>query len=359
MTTPTKPILYNGFKVRDDLTVKGRIERIFFTEVYELSDGKYLYLFTNIRPEEVIDRGKKYDLVTINHEGKKYLGVITNLHSHEKITDIIDNLTTLRGFDCVAGMQELKALLINEVIEPLKNPEKFLKFKLSIPNGILLYGPPGCGKTFIVKKLAEELGYNFVEMAPSSVATSYVHGAVGNIGKVFEMARLEAPSIVFIDEIEGLVPKREGTNPFDSTKKEEINEFLIQLNNAGQAKILVVGATNKPSMIDTAILRAGRMDKRIFVGPPDFEARKDMFRIFLSGRPYDKNIDFDKLAKKTEFYVGSDIELIVTQAARLAVAKDKSFVDEQMLLEAANKFQPSISKEELAYYDKFTNLERS
>jgi transitional endoplasmic reticulum ATPase len=359
MTTLIKPILYNGFKVRDDLTIKSRIERIFFTEVYELSDGKYLYLFTNIKPEEVIDRGKKYDLVTINHEGKKYLGVIINIHSHEKITDIIDNLTTLRGFDCVAGMQELKAILISEVMEPLMNPEKFLKFKLSIPNGILLYGPPGCGKTFIVKKLAEELKYNFFELSPSSVATPWVHGAVGNIAKVFEMAKMQAPAIIFIDEIEGLIPKREELSSSADIKKEEINEFLLQLNNAGANKILVVGATNRPHMIDTAILRSGRMDKRIFVGPPDFDARKDMFRIFLSGRPYDKDIDFDKMAKKTEFYVGSDIELIVTQSARLAVAKSKSFIDEQMLVDAMSKFKPSISREEIAYYDQFTNLERS
>ena len=359
MTTLIKPILYNGFKVRDDLTIKSRIERIFFTEVYELSDGKYLYLFTNIKPEEVIDRGKKYDLVTINHEGKKYLGVIINVHSHEKITDIIDNLTTLRGFDCVAGMQELKAILISEVMEPLMNPEKFLKFKLSIPNGILLYGPPGCGKTFIVKKLAEELKYNFFELSPSSVATPWVHGAVGNIAKVFEMAKMQAPAIIFIDEIEGLIPKREELSSSADIKKEEINEFLLQLNNAGANKILVVGATNRPHMIDTAILRSGRMDKRIFVGPPDFEARKDMFRIFLSGRPYDKDIDFDKMAKKTEFYVGSDIELIVTQSARLAVAQSKSFIDEQMLVDAMSKFKPSISKEEIKYYDQFINLERS
>lgn len=359
MTSITKPLLYNGFKVRDDLTVKNRIERIFFTEVYELSDGKYLYLFTNMRPEEIIDRGKKYDLVTINLENKKYFGVITSSNLHEKITDTIDSLTTLRGFDCVAGMQELKAVLISDVIEPLMNPDKFLKFKLSIPNGILLYGPPGCGKTFIVKKLAEELKYNFFELSPSSVATPWVHGAVGNIAKVFEMAKMQAPAIIFIDEIEGLIPKREELSSSADIKKEEINEFLLQLNNAGANRILVVGATNRPHMIDTAILRSGRMDKRIFVGPPDFEARKDMFRIFLSGRPYDKEIDFDKMAKKTEFYVGSDIELIVTQAARLAVAKEKSFIDEQTLMEALGKFKPSITKEEIAYYDQFTNLERS
>jgi transitional endoplasmic reticulum ATPase len=359
MATPTKPILHNGFKVRGDITVKSRVERIFFTEVYSLSDGKYLYLFTNIKPEEVVDRAKKYDLITINNEGKKHLGVITDEHANEKIGDIIDDLTVLRGFDCVAGMKPLKNLLINEVIEPLLNPEKYKKFKLGIPNGILLFGPPGCGKTFIVKKLAEELGYNFVEMAPSSVSTSFVHGSVGNIGKVFEMAKLQAPSIVFIDEIEGLVPKREELSSSADIKKEEINEFLIQLNNAGQNKILVVGATNRPHMIDTAILRSGRMDKRVFVGPPDFEARRDMFRICLSGRPYDKNIDFEKLAKMSENYVGSDIELIVTEAARAAVAQDKNMIDEKMLADAVTKFTPSVTPEEIKYYSQFGDLERS
>ncbi len=358
MSTPTKPILHNGFKVRDDLMIKSRIERIFFTEIYSLSDDRFLYVFTNLKAEETVDRAKKYDLVKLDVAGKKYLGVITEEHANEKISDIIDDLTVLRGFDCVAGMKPLKSLLINEVIEPLLNPEKYKKFKLGIPNGILLFGPPGCGKTFIVKKLAEELGYNFYEMAPSSVATSYVHGAVGNIGKAFEMARLQAPSIVFIDEIEGLVPKREELGGHAETKKEEINEFLIQLNNAGASRILVVGATNRPHMIDTAILRSGRMDKRIFVGPPDFEARRDMFRICLSGRPYDKEIDFEKLAKMTDNYVGSDIELIVTEAARAAVAQDKNMVDEKMLMDAINKFTPSVTPEEIEYYSQFGDLER-
>lgn len=358
MTTPTKPILHNGFKIKDDLIIKSRIERIFFTEVYSLSNEKFLYLFTNIKPDEIVDRAKKYNLVIINNEGKKHLGIITNEHANEKIGDIIDDLTVLRGFDCVAGMKPLKTLLINEVIEPLLNPEKYKKFKLGIPNGILLFGPPGCGKTFIVKKLAEELGYNFIEMNPSSVATSFVHGSVGNIGKVFEMARLQSPSIVFIDEIEGLVPRREELSASADIKKEEINEFLLQLNNAGQNKILVVGATNRPHMIDTAILRSGRMDKRIYIGPPDFEARRDMFIICLSGRPYDKNIDFEKLAKMSENYVGSDIELIVTEAARAAVSQDKSMVDEKMLVEAVKKFNPSISIEDIEYFDQFINMER-
>lgn len=358
MTTSSKPILFPGFKIREDLTVNKRVERIFFTEVYLLSDNRYLYLFTNLKVEEVVDRSKKYDLVIINQDGQKYLGVIMDEYSNEKITDVIDDLTVLRGFDCVAGMHGLKTLLINDVIGPLRNPEKYKKFKLSIPNGILLYGPPGCGKTFIVKKLAEELGYNFIELNPSSVATSFVHGAVGNIGKVFEMAKLQSPSIVFIDEIEGLLPKREELASTSDTKKEEINEFLLQLNNAGANKILVVGATNRPHMIDSAIMRSGRMDKRIYIPPPDFDARRDMFRICLTGRPYDKNIDFEKLAKMTENYVGSDIELIVTEAARTAVARDVSMIDEGLLIEAVQKFTPSISPKEIEYYEQFRDLER-
>lgn len=358
MAQSTKPILHNGFMIKETLKIKNRIERIFFTEVYLLSDGKYLYLFMSINPEEVVDRGKKYDVVTIHLDGKKYLGVIIEEHSHEKITAIIDDLTVLRGFDCVAGMKELKDVLINEVINPLRTPEKFKKFKLSIPNGILLYGPPGCGKTFIVKKLSDELGYNFIELNPSAVATPYVHGAVSNIAKVFEMAKMQAPSIIFIDEIEGLLPKREELGPHADIKKEEINEFLLQLNNAGENKILVVGATNRPHMIDSAILRSGRMDKRIYVPPPDFEARKEMFRICLSGRPYDKGIDFMKLAKMTENYVGSDIELIVTQAARLAVAQDKSQIDEEMIASAIHKCKPSINLEGITYYQQFEDLER-
>jgi transitional endoplasmic reticulum ATPase len=358
MTTPSKPILYNGFKIKEDLTVKQRVERIFFTEIYLLSNDKFLYVFTNLKPDETVDRAKKYNLIALDVAGKKYLGVITDEHANEKISDIIDDLTVLRGFDCVAGMKPLKNLLINEVIEPLLNPEKYKKFKLGIPNGILLFGPPGCGKTFIVKKLAEELGYNFIEMNPSSVATSFVHGAVGNIGKVFEMAKLQAPSIVFIDEIEGLVPKREELTASADIKKEEINEFLLQLNNAGQNKILVVGATNRPHMIDTAILRSGRMDKRIYVAPPDSDARRDMLKICLSGRPYDKNIDFEKLASMSENYVGSDIELIVTEAARSAVSQDKNMVDEKMLTDAINKFNPSVSADEIEYYEQFAGMER-
>lgn len=246
----------------------------------------------------------------------------------------------------------------NDVINPLLNPEKYQKFRLSIPNGILLFGPPGCGKTFIVKKLAEELGYNFFEMSPSSVGTPYVHGAVGNIARAFDEARQLAPSIIFIDEIEGLIPRREDLSSFADIKKEEINEFLLQLNNAGADRILVVGATNRPQMIDTAIMRSGRMDKRIYIPPPDFEARQEMFQICLQGCPYSATIDFIKLARLTENFTGSDLELIVTEAARDAVKYNKPEIEEAGLIEVISKASPSLTLSELASFSEFASLER-
>jgi transitional endoplasmic reticulum ATPase len=358
MTAITKPTLHNGFKIADALTVKHRVERLFFAEVYSLSDGSFLYLFLKMTKPEALPSRARYNLTKIPVGDKAYIAVVVPTHTREQLAAISEDLSTTRGLDRVAGMRDLKTLLITDVINPLLNPEKYEKFKLSIPNGLLLYGPPGCGKTFIVKQLAEELRYHLFQMNPSSVGTPYVHGAVGNIAKVFDMARKESPAIVFIDEIEGLIPKREELGAHADIKKEEINEFLLQLNNAGADRILVIGATNRPHMIDTAILRSGRMDKRIFVPPPDFEAREEMFHLCLNGRPYSPKIEFKKLAAMTENYGGSDLELIVTEAARYAVIHDRSEIDEATLIHTIKKVTPSLTPYEINMYNRFANMER-
>lgn len=356
MTNLSKPILYNGYEVQQGVAIKSRIEKIFFTEVYELSNGKYLYLFTNLKASDI--RVNKSGLIKLNLAGTEYLGIITETHSQEHVTEIIDGLTQLKGFDSVAGMRQLKADLLEDVIKPLQQPEKYERFKLSIPNGILLFGPPGCGKTFIVRKLAEELGYNFVEVKHSDIASTYMHGTTGKVGRLFDMAKSKAPSIVFIDEIEGLIPRREALGEQFQYKQEEINEFLMQLNDAGKNNVLVIAATNRPHLIDTALLRAGRMDKRIFVPPPDEEARYELFRLFLSDRPT-KDIDYEKLAQQTNFYVSSDIELIATEAARDALNKGKDFIDQESLEESISRTSPSIMEDEIEYYKQFQYMERN
>lgn len=331
MANLTKPILYNGFEVKENTVIKNRIEKVYFTEIYELSNGKFLYLFVNLDPNDVVNRTEKYNIVNLKIEGGSYIGVIVDTHSNNQVFSIRDDLILARGFECVAGMQELKNLLIADVINPLRNPEKFKKFKVSIPNGIILYGPPGCGKTFIVRKLAEELGYNFFEVKHSDLATPYIHGSVSNIGKAFEIAKQNAPAVIFFDEISGLVPDRKYLQESSSHKEEEIDEFLMQLNDAAENNILVVGATNFIDRIDPAILRPGRFDKKIFVPKPDFEARKSLFRVGLANRPHE-DIDLEHLADLTDGFTCADIiEDVVESAARVAANLDRTSIDQGLI----------------------------
>jgi transitional endoplasmic reticulum ATPase len=353
----TKPLLHPDFTILDNLRVIARLEKILFTEIYSLSNNKFLYLFTSLKQNDIINL-RVDNLVRLRVNSNDYIGVIRDIYSHDIITKTLDELTVLRGFDCVAGMKTLKSLLLNEVIQPLLNPEKYKKFKLSIPNGILLFGPPGCGKTFIVRKMAEEINYNFYEVKHSDVASPYIHGSVEKIAKVFEIAKLHKPSIIFIDELDGLLPKREDLVSSTQHKQEEINEFLMQFNNAGDNGLLIVGATNRPHLIDSAILRSGRMDKRIYVPPPDFDARVEIFKLCLAGRPYEDSINFLKLSDLTENYVSSDIELILDDAARLAIFENKDYITEEMLVSIIRRRSSSLSAEELEYYNQFINLER-
>jgi AAA+ superfamily predicted ATPase len=253
------------------------------------------------------------------------------------------------GLDKVAGMHELKALLRAEVVEPVRNPGPFQQYGLSIPNGILLYGPPGCGKTYIARALAEELGHHFLEIVPSELASPYVHGSVIRIRELFDEAAEQAPSVVFIDEFEALVPVRSGLGGFQHHKAEEVNEILTHLNGSSDKRVFIIAATNQPELIDPAVRRTGRLDKLIYVGPPDVEARYDMLLLHLSNRPLSDQLDVSDLAKQLLGYSASDLRFLVDEAARDALSKQTP-ISTESFQNAMRKITPSIPAElELQY----------
>lgn len=253
-----------------------------------------------------------------------------------------------KGFDAIAGMSELKEQLQLDVIDALHHSEKYAKYGITIPNGMLLYGPPGCGKTFFAKHFAEEVGFNFMLMTPSSLKSKYVNATQENIAQVFEDAEKNAPTIIFIDEINELLPCRD--SDVHEMSKSAVNEMLAQMDRTGEKGIFVIGATNYPDMIEPAMLRAGRLDKKFYLPPPDFEARKAMFEMYLKNRPVDFGVDYVQLANLTENYVSSDIAFIVNETARLALRLE-SRITIQLLEDVIQKTKPSVSLRELEKYE--------
>jgi len=254
-----------------------------------------------------------------------------------------------KGFDAIAGMNELKAQLQLDVIDALNNPEEYAKFGLTIPNGMLLYGPPGCGKTFFAKHFAEEVGSNFMHINPGTLKSRYVNATEENISKMFQEAEKNAPTIIFIEEISGLFPSRD--SDAHEMSKNAVDAMLADMDRTGEKGIFVLCATNYPDKIDSALLRAGRLDKKFYLPPPDFEARKAMFEMYLKTRPVDFGIDYDKLAQHTENFVSSDIkDMIIDEASRQAL-KAKSRITMKILEDVIQNTKPSVSRQELNKYE--------
>ena len=252
------------------------------------------------------------------------------------------------GFKSIAGMQELKDTIKLDVIDALNEKEKYAEYGLTIPNGMLLYGPPGCGKTFFAEKMAEEIGFNFYQIKPSDIQSKWVNASQENIKNLFDEARKNAPSIIFIDELDALVPNRDNSS-VNHMNTSAVNEFLAQMNNSGDDGVFIIGATNRPNSIDPAILRAGRLDKHVYLPPPDFEARELMFKLYLEKRPIDIGLDYSEFAKTTENYVSSDIKFLCDEASRMAL-HSKSRITKEILLETIKLNKPSISLSELNSY---------
>ena len=263
------------------------------------------------------------------------------------------------GFADIAGMDELKEMLRKRVILILKDKELAEKYKLTPPNGMLLYGPPGCGKSFFAEKFAEETGFNFILVKASDLGSIYIHGSQGKIADLFKKAEENAPSVLCFDEFDAFVPSRSGD--LGSNQAGEVNEFLTQLNNCSKRGIFVIATSNRPDKVDPAVLRTGRIDKQVYVPMPDQTARKLMFELYLKDRPCDK-IDSDALAVKADGYVASDIAYVVNEAATIAAFNHEN-ITQELLCKTIEGIKPSINKDLLKEYeemrDKMEGITRS
>ncbi|MCR4965612.1 MAG: AAA family ATPase [Bacteroidales bacterium] len=254
------------------------------------------------------------------------------------------------GFADVAGLEKVKSYLRRNVLDILKNKDKANLYRINIPNGILLYGPPGCGKSFIAEKFAQEAGYHYIFVKSSDLASIFIHGTQSKIGALFEEARSKAPSIICFDEFDAFVPSRDNIQA--QHQAGEVNEFLTQLNNCGHDNILVIATTNKPDLIDSAIMRRGRIDQVIYIPPPDQSAREELFRLYLKGRPCALEIDYSRLATLTPNHVASDIAFLANEAAISASAAD-SVITQELIERIITENPSSLSTEKLRQYEQY------
>ena len=243
------------------------------------------------------------------------------------------------GFDNVTGRDELKEQLRKEVLFALQNPEKAQLYKLPTINGVLLYGPPGCGKSLVLRSFAEELGFNYTIIGGPEMGHIYQEGVLDNLQRVFDAAEIKAPFVICIDELEFLAPNPNAESEENVTP--QISALYGMMNECSKKGILVVATTNRPDLIDQSIMRIGCFDRVFFVPQPDFEARKDIFMDHLKDRPCEE-LDFDELAKLSDDFNAGDITEAVNEAAMTA-AYDDVPISQKILVDVLKYKNPTYS----------------
>jgi transitional endoplasmic reticulum ATPase len=256
----------------------------------------------------------------------------------------------------IGGLDDVKQHLKEAVEWPLKNPEIFSRLGIKPPKGILLYGPPGCGKTMLARAVATESEANFISIKGPEVFSKWVGESEKAIREVFRKARMAAPTVIFLDEMDSLAPRR-GMGMSDSGVSERvISQLLTEMDGIVTLQdIVVVAATNRPDMVDSAVLRPGRFDRLIYVPEPDEQSRLQIFKIYTKDMPLTKDVDLNQLALMAKYYSGADIESLCREAAMHALRSDVEAKEVTMkdFQDAMKEVGPSVTPEMEKWYKNF------
>jgi cell division protease FtsH len=243
-----------------------------------------------------------------------------------------------KRFADVAGAEEEKQELV-EVVEFLKDPKKFLKLGARIPSGVLLEGPPGTGKTLLAKAVAGEAGVPFFSISGSDFVEMFVGVGASRVRDLFENAKKAAPSIIFIDEIDAVGRQRgNGMGGGHDEREQTLNQMLVEMDGfEGNEGVIVMAATNRSDVLDPALLRPGRFDRKILVGRPDIKGREAILKVHAKNKPLDSSVDLKEIAKQTPGFVGADLENLLNEAALLAARQNNNTITGKDLDEAEDR----------------------
>lgn len=255
---------------------------------------------------------------------------------------------TKTKFNDVAGVDEAKKEL-EEIVDFLKNPEKYKKLGARTPKGVLLVGPSGCGKTLLAKAVAGEANVPFFSIAGSEFMEMLVGIGAARVRDLFDNAKKNAPSIIFIDEIDAIGRARSvGVMPSHDEREQTLNQILVEMDGfTPTEQVVVVAATNRGDLLDSALLRPGRFDRRIIVDFPDLEGRKAIVKIHAKNKPFENSVDWDKVAKRTVGFSGADLENMLNEAAIYAARSGRNKINMEDIEEAATKVKLGPEKKRL------------
>lgn len=274
-----------------------------------------------------------------------------------KTKTLVEDEKRKTTFKDVAGCDEEKAEL-EELVEFLKNPESFTEFGARIPRGVLLVGPPGTGKTLLARAVAGEAGAPFLSISGSDFVEMYVGVGASRVRDLFEQAKKKAPAIVFIDEIDAVGRHRgAGTGGGNDEREQTLNQLLVEMDGFGtNSGIIVIAATNRPDVLDPALLRPGRFDRQITVNRPDAQGREDILKVHSRNKPLGPDVDLKEIAKDTIGFTGADLENLLNEAALLAVRRKKKALTMQEISDATSRVEMGTEKKSHKYSEKAKKL---